>query len=125
MVIGDEKKYIVALITLQVKYDLMGRPTSELSNEIQTFLTSNLNSKAKTVQEAISDSNVLTFIQKCVDQVNVKAISRVAQIKKWRIIDKDFSIETGELTPTMKLKRKFISKKYANTIKALYHDPKL
>lgn len=49
----------------------------------------------------------------------MKAISRVAQIKKWRIIDKDFSIETGELTPTMKLKRKFISKKYANTFESL------
>jgi long-chain-fatty-acid--CoA ligase ACSBG len=55
---------------------------------------------------------VLTYLQKCVDQVNNKAASRVAKIKKWKLLDKDFSIDGGELTPTMKIKRKYIAKKY-------------
>jgi long-subunit acyl-CoA synthetase (AMP-forming) len=42
--------------------------------------------------------------------VNSKAISRVTQVKKWKILDRDFSIEGGELTPTLKVKRKVINK---------------
>jgi long-subunit acyl-CoA synthetase (AMP-forming) len=57
--------------------------------------------------------------------VNSKAVSRVAQIKKWRILDKDFSIEGGELTPTLKVKRKVVHKLHQDLIEQLYQDPKL
>jgi len=57
--------------------------------------------------------------------VNEKALSRVTQIKKWRILDRDFSIEGGELTPTLKLKRKVINKIHAEIIEQLYNEPKL
>ena len=48
--------------------------------------------------------------------VNSKAISRVTQIKKWKILEKDFSIEGGELTLTLKVKRKVICKIHIDTI---------
>jgi long-subunit acyl-CoA synthetase (AMP-forming) len=60
-----------------------------------------------------------------VESVNDKAISRVAQVKKWRIMDRDFSIDGGELTPTFKLKRRVISKLHADTIESLYSEAKL
>lgn len=67
----------------------------------------------------------MTYIQKCVEQVNSKAQSRVSQIKKWKILDHDFSIEGGELTPTLKVKRKVVNKVHSETIEQLYLDPKL
>jgi len=69
-----------------------------------------------TLDEIKSDSSILNYIQKCVDMVNSKAISRVTQIKKWKILEKDFSIEGGELTPTLKVKRKVICKIHIDTI---------
>jgi long-subunit acyl-CoA synthetase (AMP-forming) len=60
-----------------------------------------------------------------VESVNDKAISRVAQVKKWRIMDRDFSIDGGELTPTFKLKRCVISKLHADSIESLYSEAKL
>ena len=78
-----------------------------------------------TLDEIKADSVILTYIQKCVDLVNSKAISRVTQIKKWKILDKDFSIEGGELTPTLKVKRKVINKLHIETIEQMYNDPKL
>lgn len=78
-----------------------------------------------TLDEIKSDSIILNYIQKCVDLVNSKAISRVTEIKKWKILDRDFSIEGGELTPTLKIKRKLISKLHIDTIEQMYNDPKL
>ena len=48
--------------------------------------------------------------------MNSKAISRAATIKRWIILDNDFSIDAGELTPTMKVKRNFVYKKYYSII---------
>lgn len=59
------------------------------------------------------------------DLINSKAISRVTQVKKWKILDKDFSIDGGELTPTLKVKRKVINKLHIETIEQMYNDPKL
>ena len=75
--------------------------------------------------EALEDPNVLTYIQKCVDQVNSISISRVSQLKKWRLLPVDFSLEGGELTPTLKLKRKVVLKKYYKEVEALYMEAKL
>jgi len=42
----------------------------------------------------------------------LKAVSKAATIKKWKILPLDFSVKTGELTPTLKLKRSYVIKKY-------------
>jgi long-subunit acyl-CoA synthetase (AMP-forming) len=49
----------------------------------------------------------------------------VAQIKKWKILDRDFSIEGGELTPTFKVKRKVVNKLHSEAIESLYAEAKL
>jgi long-chain acyl-CoA synthetase len=54
-----------------------------------------------------------------VDRVN-KKFARVEQIKKFWLLDTQLSAEDEELTPTMKLKRKLVEKKYAPQIEAMY-----
>ena len=60
-------------------------------------------------------------IQETVDEVNSK-VGRVEQIKYFTILPQDLSQETGELTPTMKVKRNVVHEKYANEIDALYEQ---
>jgi long-subunit acyl-CoA synthetase (AMP-forming) len=67
----------------------------------------------------------LDFIQNAIDKVNAKANSRVHQIKRWAILDRDFSVGGGELTPTLKVKRKLVVKKFNAVIEEIYSQPKL
>ena len=62
------------------------------------------------------------MVQDAINAANVKAVSRAQTIKKFTILPGDFSIPGGELTPTMKLKRPVINKKYADYINALYGE---
>ena len=59
------------------------------------------------------------LIQGVIDEVNRK-FARVEQIKKFFLLDTQLSAEDEELTPTMKLKRKLVEKKYAEQIEAMY-----
>ena len=68
---------------------------------------------------------MLKEIESAIKYVNGKAISRAQQIRKWSLIEGDFSVNGGELTPTLKLKRKAVEGKYKNTIEMLYRDPKI
>jgi len=61
-----------------------------------------------------------------IEAANKKAVSRAAQVRKWRFVPVDFSLPGGEFTPTLKLKRKVAEKKYAELIKEIYDsEPKL
>ena len=60
-----------------------------------------------------------TEIQKAVDATNAK-VGRVEQIKRFVILPEDLSQATGELTPTLKVKRNVVAEKFAPEIKALY-----
>ena len=58
-------------------------------------------------------------MEKAVKAAN-RELASFEQIRKFKLLDREFSIEQGELTPTMKLKRKPIAGKYAEEIEALY-----
>ena len=60
------------------------------------------------------------MIQKCIDAINLKSVSRAAHIKKFNLIPVDFSLPGGELTPTTKLRRKVTEKKYDHLVKQIY-----
>ena len=62
---------------------------------------------------------VQALIQSEVDKVNTK-FARVEQIKQFRLLDTQLTAEDDELTPTMKLKRKFVEQKYQALIDAMY-----
>jgi long-chain-fatty-acid--CoA ligase ACSBG len=66
----------------------------------------------KTSQEACQNQKVFELMQKCAAVTNKQLVSKAAHIKKFKLIPTDFSIPGGELTPTMKLKRKVTENKY-------------
>jgi long-chain-fatty-acid--CoA ligase ACSBG len=117
VVLGDDKKYLAALITLKI--DEKGNLLPEILDKIKE-----MESDSKNIVEAINDEKIKIFIKQCVDEVNKKAVSRAQLIRKWTILPNDFSVDSGEFTPTLKLKRKFISQKYAKSIEKMYQDPK-
>ncbi len=65
--------------------------------------------------------DVRAQIQGQIDQVN-QTLARVEQVKKFAILDRPFGIDSGELTPTLKIKRKVVAQKYAAQIEAMYTD---
>jgi long-subunit acyl-CoA synthetase (AMP-forming) len=76
-------------------------------------------STAETLEEAAQDAKVNQFLMREIEQLN-GALARVQTIKKIQVLPRDLSIEGGELTPTMKIKRKVIYAKYAAEIERLY-----
>ena len=59
------------------------------------------------------------LIQAHIDQINEK-FARVEQVKKFEILPDDLSQESGELTPTLKVKRNVVAEKYEKDVDALY-----
>ncbi len=103
-VIGDDKKYMSALIC----------PDWEALEKFA--LTNGIGHKGA---QLVADQRVVSLIEREVEAVNAK-LSRYQQIKKFWIVDSDWTVESGELTPSLKLKRRIISEKFAKAIAGLY-----
>jgi long-chain acyl-CoA synthetase len=71
---------------------------------------------------ASTDRDPQTLVQELVDDVNRDRM-RVEQIKRFAILPRDFSQEEGEVTPTLKLRRKVVHEHFADEIEQLYADP--
>ena len=71
--------------------------------------------------QATNGGDVRTEIQRRIDEVN-QTLARVEQVKKFAILERPFGVDTGELTPTLKIKRKVVAQKYAVQIEAMYAD---
>jgi long-subunit acyl-CoA synthetase (AMP-forming) len=107
--IGDARPYNVALIVLDPEY----APAWAAKQGID----------ADGVAALVENEQVLAAVQAAVEEANAK-MSRVEQIKKFELLPEEWLPGGDELTPTMKLKRKPISDKYAEEIEALYAKPK-
>ena len=105
VVIGDKRPYLVAIVMIDQDNVEKFAQDREIPFSNYASLT-----RAPEVQE---------LVQAEVDRVNAK-FARVEQIKKFFLLDKQLSAEDEELTPTMKLKRKLVEKKYAAQIEAMY-----
>ncbi|HET8980477.1 MAG TPA: long-chain fatty acid--CoA ligase [Solirubrobacteraceae bacterium] len=101
---GDRRPYPVALITLD--------PEEILPWAAEQGLPEDLAALAESEQ-------VHALIQAELDRANAN-YAQVEQIKKFLILDHDLSIEEGELTPTLKVKRSVINERYAKQLEALY-----
>ncbi|HYA14448.1 MAG TPA: hypothetical protein VEF33_08940, partial [Syntrophales bacterium] len=64
---------------------------------------------------------IMEKVQKEVDRANDQ-LPRFMQIKYFHILEKPFSIESGELTPTMKLKRRVVEGKYKDLLDGMYRE---
>jgi long-chain acyl-CoA synthetase len=104
VVIGDRRPYLVALVTLD--------PEAAVAYAAENELDAG-------PEDLASDPTVRASIMSHVDQINAR-FARVEQVKKIEILPQDLSQETGELTPTMKVKRNVVADKYADKIDALY-----
>lgn len=101
-VIGDRRPYLTALISLDPE-----------------ALAAYCAEKGQDPALASEDPAIAASIQSAIDEMN-KKYARVEQVKKFTILPRPLSIETGELTPTMKLKRKVVNDKFADLIDAMY-----
>jgi len=104
VVVGDRRPYLVALITVD-------------PDEAPGFAEQH----GIAVEDLPDSDEMRAEVQKVVDQVNTK-VGPVEQIKKFKILPADLTQETGELTPTLKVKRNVVSEKNADVIDALYEQ---
>ena len=118
---------MAALITFKVDIDMKtGVPSKNLMTEARTFFKEKLGVDVKTTDEAIAEPKISEFVKKCIEETNKKSVSRAAHIRKFKLLPEDFSIPGGELTPTMKLKRKVTEKKYQKFVDEMFEvAPKL
>lgn len=107
MVVGEGKKFVSALV-------VPAFPALEewCKEQGVTF---------KDKQELISNPKVVAKFQSIVDEVN-PSFSHIEQIKKFTLLPNEWTVDTKELTPTMKIKRKIITEKYAREIAEMYND---
>lgn len=121
IVIGDGQRYITALISLRCELSPDMQPQDQLET-VGLSIVRELESNATTVTEAREDQKVNSYIDRCIKKANESSVSKAAKIQKFRIIPVDLSIGGGELTPTMKLKRKVIQEKYSDLIDEMYGE---
>ncbi|CAG9820082.1 unnamed protein product [Phaedon cochleariae] len=122
--IGDKRKFLSVLLTLKTEMDAeTGAPKDELLPSVRQWLKS-LGCPADTVKEVIEagpDKRLIDALNEGVERANTRAISNAQKIRKVAVLPVDFSIPTGELGPTMKVKRRIVEQKYADLIEKLYH----
>lgn len=117
IVIGEQRRYLTALLLLKAEAGNLMDDVKHVMKEI--------GSKAQTVQEAISCPIYLKRVQQGINVANEKAISKAQRIIKFHLLNDEFSIANGVLTPTLKVKRKEVHKKFSKEIESMYNDPKL
>lgn len=107
VLIGDRRKYLSALIV--PNFEKLQRDAAALGIE------------AKSNEELVRNEAVRKLIQDEIDRFN-QNLDRQEKIRRFALLPRDFSIEEDEITPSLKVKRKMIDKKYKNVIDQLYAD---
>ena len=107
VVIGDAKKYLVALINLNLE------DAARLAREEEIQFNS--------PEELLENRSFRAIVDSHVEDRNTH-LARVETIKYFRILSQPFSEETGEITPSLKVKRKVVMEKYRNLISSMYPD---
>jgi long-chain acyl-CoA synthetase len=104
-VIGDTRAYLTALIVLDPDTARAWAQAHGLSGA--------------SPQELAQHPDLLAEVQRGVDSAN-EHVSQAEHVRKFRILPVEWTAESGELTPTLKLKRRVIAERYANEIEELY-----
>jgi long-chain acyl-CoA synthetase len=108
LVIGDKRPYVAALLTLDSVE--IGRWAAE-------------NALEGDVAALSRDDRVRELLQDTVDEAN-RERSRFEQVKRFTVLPRDFTMEDGEITPTLKLRRRAVQEHFADAIEALYAEPR-
>jgi long-chain acyl-CoA synthetase len=105
VVIGDRRKYLTALVTLDPEAVTKFKRDHGIGDDVPIHL----------------HKAVIAEVQRALDGVNAE-LARVEQVKKFLVLPRPFGIDTGELTPTLKVKRKVVSEKYGAEIESMYRE---
>ena len=119
--IGDDKKYCSALFTLDVSVILRDKIGVDLNNIPKDPLKQikMLEDKSHKLSDFTDNEDIFKEIEKEVFKLNME-FSNPEQIKKFKILPRDFTIDDGELTPTLKIRRKQINENWSTDIQSLY-----
>ena len=102
---GDRRKYVVALLTLD--------------GEVAPAWAKARGIEAGSLAALAADPVVLAEVSAAVAAVNER-LARVQQVKRWQLLPVEWTAETEELTPTLKLRRRIVHAKYADVLDTLY-----
>lgn len=105
MVVGDRRKFLTVLVTLN-------------DDAVEKFLAANGLERSRPSHEL---AEVQRAVEQAIEHANIE-LARVEQIKKFTILTRNFELERGELTPTMKIKRRVIADHFATEIEAMYAE---
>jgi long-chain acyl-CoA synthetase len=109
VVVGDRRPYLIALVTLDP--------------EEAPALAEQLGLEDASLPALAANEAVRAVVQNAIDEVN-SHVGPVEQIKRFEILDHDLSQETGELTPTLKVKRNVVHEKFADMVDRVYGAPR-
>ena len=105
MVIGDNRRFISALVTIDEEVFDAWWP-GEAGDEVK-------------VADVVDHPDLRAKVQEAIDDVN-SSVSRAESIRAFAILPHDFSVDDGELTPTMKVRRAIVAKHYDGLIDGIY-----
>jgi long-chain acyl-CoA synthetase len=106
LVVGDGRPYVACLITLDPE-------------AVRTWLARRNRPADTSLSQLTDDPDLIAELQAAVDDAN-KAVSRAESIRRFRVLDTDFTEQAGYLTPSLKLRRNIVTKDFADQIEALY-----
>lgn len=109
IVVGDNRSYVAALVTLDPE-------------AVEHWLAVRKRPKDTPLAELCRDPKMIAEIQKAVDYANA-AVSRAESIRRFTLVEGDFTEENGLLTPSLKIKRHAVTTAYATEIETLYAAP--
>jgi long-chain acyl-CoA synthetase len=105
MAVGDGQPYVVAVMTLD--------------GEIAPLVAQQAGIEFADLADLAAHPQILAMTQQAVDAANAR-LSRPEQVKRWTLLPTEWTAESAELTPTLKLKRRVVTSTYADQIAALY-----
>ncbi|HSR23518.1 MAG TPA: long-chain fatty acid--CoA ligase, partial [Candidatus Eisenbacteria bacterium] len=108
VVVGDRRRYVAGLVVL----DRLAGAAWARARGIE----------AASIPELVRQPELIAEVRRAVADANVH-LSRPEQVKRFAILPAEWTVESEELTPTQKLRRRVIERKYASTIEELYAEP--
>ena len=119
--VGDRRKFCSALFTLDVGVILRDKVKVELDKIPKDPLQQikMLEQNSFNLSDFTDNEEIYNEIENSVQKLN-QEFSNPEQIKKFKILSRDFTIDDGELTPTLKIRRKQINENWSSIIEAMY-----
>lgn len=110
IVIGDQRPFVAALVTIDEETAPDWLRQHKLDPEMS-------------IKEMSQHPDIIAHVQTLVDKAN-DTVSRAESIREFRITTEDFTVESGQMTPSLKIKREVVTRDYEDLIEEIYAKPK-